>query len=80
MSEPIHGHEVMQMMVDSAQTYTRASLKVAMEARFGAEARFYTCSAQDLTAEALIEFLAQKGKFIDQETGFSTAQEKICNH
>ena len=80
MSEPIHGHEVMQMMVDSAQTYPRASLKAAMEARFGAEARFYTCSAQDLTAEALIEFLAQKGKFIDQETGFSTAQEKICNH
>jgi len=80
MTDSIHGHEVMQMMVDSAQTFTRESLKAAMVARFGAEARFYTCSAENMTADSLIEFLAQKGKFIEQESGFSTVQEKICQH
>ena len=80
MTNPIHGHEVMQMMVDSAQTFTRDSLKAAMASRFGAEARYFTCSAENMKAGELIEFLAQKGKFIEQSGGFSTAQEKICKH
>jgi len=70
----------MQMMVESPETFTRASLKTAIDNRFGAEARFFTCSAENMTADELIGFLAQKGKFIDREGGFSTALEKICSH
>ena len=80
MTNPIHGHEVMQMMVDSAQTFSRDSLRTAMASRFGAEAQYFTCSAENMTADELIEFLAQKGKFIELVGGFSTAQEKICSH
>ena len=70
----------MQMMVESPEPFTRLSLKTAIDSRFGPEARFFTCSAENMTAVELIEFLAQKGKFIDQEGGFSTTQEKICKH
>ena len=80
MTNPIHGHEVMQMMVESPETFTRASLKTAIDNRFGPDARFFTCSAENMTAEELIGFLAQKGKFIDREGGFSTSPEKICSH
>jgi probable metal-binding protein len=76
----IHGHEVMQMMLDSGSAYTRESLRQAIIDRFGAEARFFTCSAEDLTAEALIEFLAERGKFISSEEGFNTAPAKMCHH
>jgi len=80
MTNPIHGHAVMQMMVESREPFTRASLKSAIDDRFGPDARFFTCSAGNMTAEALIDFLAQKGKFIEREGGFSTAPEKICGH
>ncbi len=80
MSESIHGHEVMHMMLETETSFTKASLKQAIEERFGVDAQFHTCSAKDLDAEQLIEFLARKGKFIDSEEGFNTAEEKICNH
>jgi probable metal-binding protein len=80
MNNPIHGHEVMQMMVESGGAFSRTSLESAIVARFGAETRFFTCSVENMTAAELIEFLAQRGKFIEREGGFSTAPEKICNH
>ena len=68
------------MMVESGETYTRASLESAILARFGAEARFYTCSAENMTAAVLIDFLEQRGKFVPKNDGFSTAPDKICSH
>lgn len=80
MSTSVHGHEVMHFMLDKGGSFTRESLKEAIIGHFGAETRFHTCSAQDMTAEQLIDFLAAKGKFVEDETGFNTQPEKICNH
>ncbi|MEB6378249.1 YecH family protein [Leclercia adecarboxylata] len=76
----IHGHEVLTMMIASGEQYSEASLIAAITARFGVEARFHTCSASELTAAELVAFLAARGKFIPQETGFSTHESKICRH
>ncbi|GJA10089.1 DUF2492 family protein [Aeromonas caviae] len=80
MSQSIHGHEVMEMMLEQKSPFTRASLRAAIASRFGAEARFHTCSASEMDADALIDFLARRGKFIDSESGFQTRADKICNH
>lgn len=80
MTNQIHGHEVMQMMVEAQTAYSVESLKAAIIGKFGADARFYTCSADNLTADDLIGFLAQRGKFVAQADGFSTSADKICNH
>lgn len=76
----IHGHDVMHMMLESDQQFTNESLKAAIAQRFGKDARFHTCSAQDMDAAQLIEFLTIKGKFVPSAEGFSTQAEKICNH
>ena len=68
------------MMVESNATYSVESLKTAILNKFGTDARFYTCSAENLTAEELIALLEQRGKFIAQKEGFSTSADKICNH
>lgn len=41
----IHGHEVLQMMISSGESYTVATLEAAIIDRFGKEVRFHTCSA-----------------------------------
>lgn len=46
----IHGHEVLQMMLASGESWTVASLEAAIRRRFGEEARFHTCSAENLSA------------------------------
>ncbi|EAA7429549.1 DUF2492 family protein [Salmonella enterica subsp. enterica serovar Redlands] len=86
--DSIHGHEVLNMMIESGEQYTHTSLEAAIKARFGERARFHTCSASDMTAAELVAFLAAelvaflaaKGKFIAVEDGFSTHESKICRH
>lgn len=72
-----HGHEVLRMM--EGNSYTREGLVEAIIDRFGAQERFYTCHAQGLTAEELVEFLEGRGKFIPAGQGaFTVDVAKIC--
>lgn len=80
MSNRIHGHDVMKMMLDNGESYTKDTLRTAIVDRFGEDTRFYTCSAENMTSGELVEFLAERGKFIETEAGFTTATEKICSH
>jgi probable metal-binding protein len=80
MSESVHGHDVMHMMLELGGQFTRNSLKSAIEARFGAATYFHTCSAEGMTAEQLIDFLEAKGKFVAAADGFNTREEHICQH
>lgn len=56
----IHGHEVLQMMISSDESYTVATLEAAIIARFGKEARFHTCSAENLSAAELVAFCRKR--------------------
>ena len=76
----IHGHEVLQMMISSDESYTVATLEAAIIARFGKEARFHTCSAENLSAAEPVSVLQKKGKLIAADEGFNTHESKICRH
>ncbi len=60
--------------------YTEKSLLEAILDKFGPDERFYTCSADNLTAQGLIDFLKEKGKFMPAEDGFTVDTSKVCNH
>ena len=78
--EQIHGHEVIQMMLQSGKAYTRASLLTHIVATFGSDSRFFTCSAQNLSPEGIIDFLQAKSKFVPCEEGFQTSPDLMCKH
>jgi probable metal-binding protein len=80
MAEQIHGHEVMKMMIEDGKAYTKAALRSAIAERFGADARFCTCSAENMTAEQLIAFLEGRGKFIVAGGKLRMEAGKMCNH
>ncbi len=80
MPSQVHGHDVMKMMLGSEQSYTKDTLKADIINRFGEGTRFYTCSAENMTADELVEFLDSRDKFIQRETGFNTAPDQICAH
>ena len=73
-----HGHEVLEMM--QGHSYTEKSLLEAIIAKFGPDERFYTCSADNLTAQGLIDFLKERGKFMPLEDGFTVDGSKVCQH
>jgi probable metal-binding protein len=80
MQTQIHGHEVIAMMLQSARSYTAKSLTAAIGAEFGADARFFTCSADGMTAAELIDFLAAHGKFKPTTDGFMIDAGRVCGH
>ena len=80
METQIHGHDVLDFMIASGVTYTRDTLVQAMQAQFGPDARYHTCSADGMDAAQLIDFLAARGKFRGSEAGFTVATENVCQH
>lgn len=75
-----HGHEVLAMMQGQSYT-TREQLIAAIIDKFGAEERFYTCCAENLTAAELVDFLEGRGKFMPAGgDGFTADQSKVCGH
>ena len=78
--QQIHGHEVMEMMINSKIAYSEDSLKNAIDEKFGNDARFYVCTAENMTSAELVQCLKGKGKFQPIEGGFTTGRDHVCNH
>ena len=76
----IHAHEVMRMMLELDNDFSRESLSQAIIERFGVDAKFHSCSQAGMDVHAVVGFLESRGKFIARTDGFNTAQDKICNH
>ena len=76
----IHGHEVLEMMLASGKTYTKDTLVKDIVGKFGQDARFFTCSAENMTAEQLVGFLDARGKLVQREDGFQTSKDVMCQH
>ena len=76
--EQLHANEVLHMM--EGNSYSESSLKEAIIRKFGEHQHFYTWSAEDMDADALIEFLKAKGKFMPVADGFTVDITKVCNY
>jgi len=76
----IHAHEVMHMMLEQDEGYSRESLARSISDRFGADAKFHSCSAAGMDIQTVIDFLESRGKFVARSDGFNTAADKICKH
>ncbi|WP_392551831.1 YecH family protein [Orbus wheelerorum] len=75
----IHGHEVLNMM--EGNNYNEDSLLKQINEKFGLNAKFHTCSKQDMCAIELIELLKRKGKFKPTQLAkFTVDSSKICDH
>lgn len=72
----IHAHEVLHMM--EGNNYNTESLHKAIIDKFGKDARFHTCSIENLDTKQIIQFLTEKGKFKPTSNGFTMDITKVC--
>ena len=56
--EQLHAHEVLHMM--EGNSYTELSLREAIIQKFGEQQRFFTCSANNMDVDTLMNFLKEK--------------------
>ena len=76
----VHAHEIMHMMLEHSEGFSRESLARAIVERFGEGTTFCSCSAAGMDVDAVIAFLESRGKFVPRDGGFNTAPDRICNH
>ena len=68
-------------MMEGNSYSTKESLVKAIVDKFGADERYYTCSAEGMTAAELVDFLEERGKFMPSSSDdFTVDTNKICNH
>ncbi|MGL4474399.1 MAG: YecH family metal-binding protein [Shewanella sp.] len=80
MTQSIHGHKVMDFMVELGPK-VELDLIAAIQHQFGASQRFHTCSATDLDVKALLDFLKTKGKLVAIEgEQWQLAAGQKCDH
>ncbi|MCP5537432.1 MAG: YecH family protein [Akkermansiaceae bacterium] len=75
-----HVHDIMQMMMETGEVYTRESLKKAIINQFGITTTFCSCSENGMTPAEAVTFLENRGKFIPTEEGFYTDESMKCSH
>jgi probable metal-binding protein len=80
MSESIHGHEVMEMILAANPPLSRGQLEQVVKDRFGDAPRFHTCSAHNMTLDELLEFLHVRGKVVEAKGVLGTSRSQICGH
>ena len=76
----VHAHNLLNMLLAAETPYTLASLQQAIVAEYGEEVRFYTCSQQDLTFDALMAFLLDRRKVVQDGEYVAANRERMCNH
>lgn len=60
--------------------FRREELVLAIAERFGADARFHTCSEEGLSGGELVEFLMARGKFTVGDEGMTLDPDRVCRH
>jgi len=80
-----HGHDVLHFLLAAEEALSPEQMLEQVVTKFGADARFHTCSAEGMDAATLLEFLARRGKIVpavdaDPARGFVVAGHRICNH
>lgn len=80
MAERVHGHEVKRMVMEAGNSHSRESLVSAIIDKFGEETRFYSCAADNMTADELIAFFENNGKLNQDNYTFFTGPGHTCSH
>ena len=76
----IHAHHVLNMLLAAEAPYSMEGLKQAIIAEYGENVRFYTCSQQGLTFDALMAFLLDRRKITQDGDQITANRERMCNH
>ncbi len=80
MTKQVHGSAIKQMVNESTENYTRDALLSAIIEKFGEDTRFYSCSAENMTADELISFFEGNGKLSTDDYTFAEGPGHKCSH
>lgn len=80
MTANIHGHEIIELVKRNPDGLNMAQLTEAVAKQFGGMPRFYTCQAENLTLDELLEFLHAGHKIRISGDSVYPGKSPACQH
>jgi probable metal-binding protein len=79
-SASIHGHVLLNYLIDLGKPVKIEALRKWAREAHGQQARYHTCSVQDLTLDGILGFLQERNKVTLQNGSISAAVTHVCSH
>lgn len=79
-TEQIHGHEIMELVSKYPDGIETGTLTDIVAGEFGAGARFFTCSAENMSLTELLAFLGERDKVQLRDGLVSPGGSPACSH
>ncbi len=79
-TEQIHGHEIIELVSKYPEGIAAATLTDIVAGEFGTGARFFTCSAENMSLPELLTFLGERDKVQFREGLVFPGGSPACNH
>ena len=76
----IHGHEIIELVGKYPEGIPVATLTDIVAHEFGTDARFFTCSAENMRLPELLTFLTERDKVQLRENLVFPGGSPACNH
>lgn len=79
-STPIHAHSALDFIAAHDGLWKLEELDSQFSGKFGTDARFFACSADNMTTSDLVAFLLQRQKIFLHENRVYLHRANVCNH
>jgi probable metal-binding protein len=73
-----HGHELLNHVLDMGGSESLPTLRQWAQSTHGPEARYHTCSAQELTFDGLLQFLLDRNKIEINSGRLRVIADHVC--
>ena len=78
--EQIHGHEIIELVGKYPEGLANGTLTDIVAGKFGAGARFFTCSAENMSLPELLAFLGERDKVQRRDGLVFPGGSPACEH
>jgi len=79
-SEQIHGHEIIELVAKYPDGIAAGTLTGIVAGEFGTGARFFTCSAENMSLPELLAFLGERDKVQFRDDLVFPGGSPACEH
>lgn len=79
-TDQIHGHEIMALVAKYPEGLAQGMLADIVAQEFGADTRFFTCSAENMSLPELLAFLCERDKVRLRDNLVFPGGSPTCSH
>lgn len=79
-TEQIHGHDIMELIAEYPEGIATGTIADIVAGEFGTGARFFTCSAENMSLTELLAFLGERDRVQLREGFVFPGGSPACSH